>query len=451
MNNHTTIGSLALREAFSHHLRAFWNPVTALELYSSPDGTQLAVICGDGSVRVIDALTSSERCRFIGSRRRIGPIIVDDPVKAKCAAWSPDGLRLAVGYEDGSIRIWDMAFQDEQLCWEWHTGSVTHLVWSPDGQAVASIGDDAALGVWEAATGEERFIYQGPEERVKPPLFVYPYHCSWSPNSEYLAVACSDSTIRVLTAEIGEEEMLLHCEGTVETFSWSPVGACVLMLIPNQGAAVWNPFENHFQPLVHLEAPLQLAAWSPDGAYVALGSEEWVGIWKWEDLLEGQFHQGLAYYGRNIRSVSWLPDHTPALADAEGVMRVSVGTQSDEIAMAQRGDLIALKYDPNDDSSRLRAHSHYLIVIAAKAYGDASPGSILARTCERVLSHVGRYAWWGSGELDALYHGRQRELESARLDSSCEQGKLRDLEESARLMETIRRIQCTPLEQLPPL
>jgi hypothetical protein len=52
MDSNTTIRDLQLGEAFSHPLRAFWNPVTALELDSSPDGTQLAVICDDGSVRV---------------------------------------------------------------------------------------------------------------------------------------------------------------------------------------------------------------------------------------------------------------------------------------------------------------------------------------------------------------------------------------------------------------
>ncbi|HEU5378540.1 MAG TPA: hypothetical protein VFV38_24220 [Ktedonobacteraceae bacterium] len=448
MNNHTTIGDLQLGEAFSRPLRAFWNPVTVLELYSSPDGTQLAVICDDGSVRVIDVQTGREHCRFIGSRRRIGPLIIDNPVTARCAAWSPDGQRLAVGYGDGSIRIWDLALQDEQFCREWHTGSVTHLVWSPDGQAVASVGDDAAVGVWEAATGGERFIYQGPEEWVAPSRFGYPYHCSWSPNGEHLAVACADKTIRVLAAEIGEEEALLRCESTAELVSWSPVGACMLMLF-KQGVAVWNPFEDHFQSLIQLEAPLQLAAWSSDGAYVVLGSQECLGIWTWEDLSEGRLSHGQAYYGKDIHSVSWLPDHTLALAGTEGILLASVGAQSNDRAIAKSGDLFALKYDPNDESSRLRAHSHYMIIVAAKAYGDASPGSTLARTCEGVLFHVGRYAWWGSGELDALYHTRQRELESARLDPSCEQSKMRDLEESVRFMESIRRILYTPLEQLP--
>lgn len=450
MNSDTTTGGLSLSEAFSHHLRAFWNPVTARELYSSPDGTQLAVICGDGSVRVIDAQTGNEHCRFIGSRRRIGPLIVDDPLPARCAAWSPDGLCLAVGYEDGSIRIWDLAFQDEQLCWEWHTDRVTYLAWSPDGQAVASIWDDVELGVWETATCEARFIYQGPEGSVQPSQFGYPYHCSWSPSSKHLAVACADRTIRVLTAETGEEEALLRCESTAETCSWSPVGACIVIL-SNQGAAVWNPFENHFQPLIHSEAPFQLMAWSSDGAYVALGTPSWVGMWRWEDLYEGRLDQGQAYYGKDIHSVSWLPDYTLALAGARGIILTSLGTQSDEMAMAQRGDLFALKYDPNDLSARNRAHSHYMLIVAAEAYGDATPGSILARTCERVLSHVGRYAWWGSGELDMLYYDRRRELERARLNPSGEKAKLRDLEESARFMETIRRIQCTPLEQLPTL
>ncbi len=448
MNSNTTIGDLQLGEAFSHPLRAFWNPVTALELDSSPDGTQLAVICDDGSVRVIDACTGSQHCRFIGSRRRLGPLFVDEPLVARCVAWSPDGLRLAVGYEDGSIRIWDLVFQDEQLCWEWHTDNVTQLIWSPDGQAVASIGDDLALGIWEAATGEQLFIYQGPEPMKLSAFEGYPYHCAFAPDGEHLAVACSDNAVRVLNAETGEEEALLRCESTAEIICWSPIGACILVLF-KQEALVWNLFEDHFQPLVQVEGPLQLAAWSSDAEYIALGSPEWVGIWKWEDLFEGRLYQGQAYYGKDLHSVSWLPDHTLALADVEGIVLVPVGMPGNEIAIAQRGDLFALKYDPNDESARLRAHSHYMIVIAAKAYGDASPGSALAKTCEQVLAHAGRYGEFGSGELDAIYHHQQRELERTRLDPACEQARLRDLQESVRFMETIRRIQRTPLEQLP--
>jgi WD40 repeat protein len=450
MDSNTTIRDLQLGEAFSHPLRAFWNPVTALELDSSPDGTQLAVICDDGSVRVIDARTGSEQCRFIGSRRRLGPLFVDEPLAARCAAWSPDGLRLAVGYEDGSIRIWDLAFQDEQLCWGWHTDNVTHLVWSPSGQVVASIGDDLALGVWEAATGEELYIYQGPEPRKFSAFEGYPYHCAFAPDGEHLAVACSDNTVRVLTTETGEEEVLLRCESTAEIICWSPIGACILMLF-KQEAVVWNPFEDHFQSLVHVEVPLQLAAWSSDGEYIALGSPERVGIWKWEDLFEGRLHQGQAYYGKDLHSVSWLPDHTLALAGVEGIALVPAGMPRNEIAIAQRGDLFALKYDPNDEPARLRAHSYYMIVIAAKAYGDASPGSILAKTCEHVLAHIGRYGGFGAGELDVLYHTRQRELEHARLDPACEQARLLDLQECIRFIEIIQRIQRTPLEQLPVL
>ncbi len=450
-------GGPPLGEAFSRSLRAFWNLVDPQELYSSPDGTQLAVICSDGSVRVVDAPTSSERCRFIGSRRRLGPFMVDNPVTAKCAAWSPDGLRLAVGYEDGTIRIWDLAFQDEQLGWEWHSGNVTHLAWSPDGQFVASVGDDAALGVWEAATGEEYFIYQGPDEPGNsPPFGAYPYECTFAPDSRHLAVACSDSTIRVLivdpdeatTTEIGGEVAILRCSDLAETLAWSPVGACMLVL-SSRVAAVWNPFEDHFQPLVHAGVPLRLVAWSSDGGGVALGSEESVGMWRWEDLFEGRIDQGLAYYGKGIRSISWLRENELALACAQEITLASVGTLFGESAGGQRGGLFTLKYDPNDSSAGARAHYHYMIVVAANAYGRAPSGSTLAKTCERVLAHLGRYPTSEPGELEVLHAERQKALEAARLDLSCERTALQDLEASVRLMETLWHIQRTPLEQLP--
>jgi len=450
----TNFGGLSLGEAFPHPLRAFWNPVAVLELYSSPDGTQLAMIGDDGCVRVIDAQTGAERLRFIGSRRRIGALIADTPLAASCAAWSPDGERLAVGYEDGSIRIWNLALQEEHLSWAWHSDRITCLSWSPDGQAVASVGDDLALGVWEATSGEERFIYQGPEEWIKPLKPTYPYTCTFAPDSGRLAVACSDSTVRVLTAEDGEEVAFLRCTPLGDELCWSPAGESLLVLIANQGVAGWNPTEDLFQTLLTTSAPLQRMAWSPDGTYVAVssGSREWVGIWKWEDLLEGRLQQGVAYEGKGIRSVSWLRGHRLALSCAEGIILISAETpRDDEAALAQQKGLFTLKYDPNDSLWRSRAQSHYMIIVAAKAYYEAAPGSILAQTCERVIFLVGKNTWWVSGELDVLSYKLQREVESARLDPSCAEATLRDKEESVRLLETIRRIGCTQLEQLPPL
>ena len=63
-------------------------------------------------------------------------------------AWAPDSKRLAVGYEDGAIKLW--AADSGRSLGELNafTSSMYSLAWSPDGQWLASAsGSD--LQVWE--------------------------------------------------------------------------------------------------------------------------------------------------------------------------------------------------------------------------------------------------------------------------------------------------------------
>lgn len=73
-------------------------------------------------------------------------------VPASCLAWSPDGQRLAVGYHNGTLRLWDV--EQGQQRWEAlaHPGgtdvSTSRVAWSPRGNVVASTGSDSVLALW---------------------------------------------------------------------------------------------------------------------------------------------------------------------------------------------------------------------------------------------------------------------------------------------------------------
>jgi eukaryotic-like serine/threonine-protein kinase len=55
-------------------------------------------------------------------------------------AYAPDGLSLASGGDDGTVRIWDTRTGQQQHQLTGHTGPVTAVAYAPDGLTLASSG-----------------------------------------------------------------------------------------------------------------------------------------------------------------------------------------------------------------------------------------------------------------------------------------------------------------------
>ena len=60
----------------------------------------------------------------------------------RVVAWNHDGTKLAAGYDDGTIRIWDVSSQQIEFTLQESTEIIRSLAWSPDGTILASGGYD---------------------------------------------------------------------------------------------------------------------------------------------------------------------------------------------------------------------------------------------------------------------------------------------------------------------
>ena len=67
-----------------------------------------------------------------------------------CLAFSPDGLTLASGSRDQSVRLWDPVTGQELLALTGHKSAVHGMAFSPDGTILATGSHDGAIKLWRA-------------------------------------------------------------------------------------------------------------------------------------------------------------------------------------------------------------------------------------------------------------------------------------------------------------
>src|SRR5207237_9567232 len=135
-----------------------WDPVAGTEVRElggdlpdvndfafSPDGELLAMsVLGVGSVRIHDIASGR-----LHRECTLPPTMRSGAVYG--LSFSPDGRMLAAGYEDFSVRLWEVASGQERSRFEGHRNAVLNVAFSPDGRLRASGSADRTVLVWEVA------------------------------------------------------------------------------------------------------------------------------------------------------------------------------------------------------------------------------------------------------------------------------------------------------------
>ncbi len=120
-------------------------------LVFSPDGLSLISGHQDGTLRVWDAATGRANGSLPGHREAINDL-----------AFSPDGRQLAsVDHADPTLRIWDLASRRCQFALKKHNHPLTSVAYSPDGRLVASVGYEGVVKLWDAKTGRDVLTLRG--------------------------------------------------------------------------------------------------------------------------------------------------------------------------------------------------------------------------------------------------------------------------------------------------
>ena len=106
------------------------------------------------------------------------------PARVRSAVYSRDGSLIAMGCDDGVIRVWDTETREMALeLTGGHEGVVMSVDFDPSGTRLVSGGADTEVLIWDLGTGEvsaradSRTIVLGIE------------HLVWHPNDDIIAVA----------------------------------------------------------------------------------------------------------------------------------------------------------------------------------------------------------------------------------------------------------------------
>nr|XP_054322940.1 WD repeat-containing protein 3 isoform X1 [Pongo pygmaeus] len=115
-------------------------------------------------------------CRRVQSARSLveAEILILQGLKQEvtCLCPSPDGLHLAVGYEDGSIRIFSLLSGEGNVTFNGHKAAITTLKYDQLGGRLASGSKDTDIIVWDVINESGLYRLKGHKDAITQALFL---------------------------------------------------------------------------------------------------------------------------------------------------------------------------------------------------------------------------------------------------------------------------------------
>ncbi len=231
----------------------------------SPDGS-LLVSSGDRSLTIWSCQPEYER-----KLERAGETFLS-------LSFSSDGRTLALGSEDGTVRLWDMPSARERSVLNAHAGSIRSVAFSPDGKLVVSASQHGRVVLWDAVRGVElRTLISNGTVPIRSVAF--------SPDGRTIGLgepAYRTEDVILLDVETGAVRTRLTGHGLgVHAVAFSPDGLTLATAGVDHCIKLWDLATSKELATRRDDVGwVKSIAFSPDGALIAYcGSDELVRFW----------------------------------------------------------------------------------------------------------------------------------------------------------------------------
>jgi len=258
-------GAAAVRMQQAQNSRQGWTPYLAY----LPDGKQIILEDANGpGVRLFNLESGTEVRAFRGKGENLAGV-----------ALSPDGLALAMGEKDGTVKVWDVGTGKERLKMDLGKNRLWSMAFSPDGKTLA-IGE-AGVSLWDAADGKKL------QTLALPPPAVQANERSFAPDGKQLLSFAPDGNqlaasnggwVVLWDPATGKEIRRIEAGGNMSA-RFLPDSRTLFMAGGNEfhllDAATGLPLHNYEGHKSFIAS----IAYSPDGKQIATRTFEDILVW----------------------------------------------------------------------------------------------------------------------------------------------------------------------------